>query len=167
MEGYTMPDARQDDRGVGPTLVAPASRVWRLRFDGVEALILALIFAVVVGALQLTVPRLPTRLVALLSVGGGLVGVAGLRLVRDSRAPAVGEGGSELVGARSLASLVLLGVGWFVVVVGLLGLGVVVAFLSDVKDASRAAVLIPMVPLAIGAGLVAGGLRVGRQPAQK
>jgi hypothetical protein len=143
--------------------VAPASRVWRLRFDGVEALVLALIFAVVVGVLQFAVPRLPLRLVGLLSVGAGLGGVAGLRLVRDSRAPATGQGDAQLVGARSLGALALLGVGWFVVVLGLLGLVVVVAFLSDVKEADRAAVLIPMVPLAVGAGLVAAGLRVGRR----
>jgi Glutathione S-transferase, C-terminal domain len=52
---------------------------------------------------------------------------------------------------------------WFVVVLGVLGVVVVVvAFLSDVKEADRTAILVPMVPLAVGAALVFTGLRIKR-----
>ncbi len=139
------------------------SRIWRLRFDGIEALVLALLFAVAVGGLRFAAPALPIRLVGMIGVGAGLAAVAGLRLVRDSRAQPLSEGESELVGARSLGALVLLGVGWFVVVIGVLGVVLVVAFLSDVKEADRTAILVPMVPLAVGAAMVAVGLRLKRR----
>jgi hypothetical protein len=141
--------------------------MYRLRFDGVEALILALLFAVAVGGLRYAIPGLPIRLVGLLAVGAGLVGVTGLRLVRDSRAQPADKPGAELIGARSFLSLLLLGVGWFVVVLGVLGTVVVVAFLSDVKDADRTAILVPMVPLAVGAALVFTGLRIKRVAAPR
>ncbi|MGD0525481.1 MAG: hypothetical protein ABSE49_10075 [Polyangiaceae bacterium] len=89
-------------------------------------------------------------------------GVTGLRLVRDSRAQPADKPGSELIGARSFLALLLLGTGWFVVVLGVLGVVVVVAFLSDVKEADRTAILVPMVPLAVGAALVFTGLRIKR-----
>jgi hypothetical protein len=142
--------------------VVTSRRLLSLRFDGVEALVLALLFAVVVGGLRYAVPGLPIRLAGLAGIGAGLAGVTGLRLVRTSRAqPSVTPGG-ELVGARSLVALLLLGVGWFVVVLGVLAVVVVTAFLGDVRDADRTAILVPMVPLALGAALVFGGLRIKR-----
>jgi hypothetical protein len=139
-----------------------SSRLWRLRFDGVEALVLALLFSVAAGALRFVLPVLPLRLIGMLGVGAGLAGVTALRLVRDSRALPADTPGAELVGARSLIALLLLGVGWFVVVLGVLGVLITVAFLTDVKDASRAAILIPMVPLAVGGAFVFAGLRIKR-----
>jgi len=124
-----------------------------------------LLFAVAVGGLRFAVPGLPIRVAGMIGVGAGLAGVAGLRLGRDSRAQPVGEGESELVGARSLGALVVLGVGWFVVVIGVLGVLLVVAFLSDVKEADRTAILVPMVPLAVGAAMVGAGLRLKRRRA--
>jgi len=142
--------------------VALSSRLYRLRFDGVEALVLALLFAVAVSVLRFAIPALPIRVNGLLSVGAGLAGVTVLRLVRDSRAQPADKPGSELIGARSLIALLLLGVGWFVVVLGVLGTVIIVAYLSDVKGPDPTAILIPVVPLAVGAALVVAGLRIKR-----
>ena len=76
-----------------------------------------------------------------------------------------GEGEHALMNERSLVSLLLLGVGWFVLAIAALVVFVVAAYIADPKGGDARALLVPVLPLVVGGALVYGGLRIGRKRA--
>jgi hypothetical protein len=99
-------------------------------------------------------------------------GASAIKLRRAYRKPEVDNRYVEplpVVGARSLLSGVLVGVGAFVCLAGLGGLALMIAFLTspEAKRADGVAgyLLVPIAMLAGGVGMVWIGLRRPNQPA--
>jgi hypothetical protein len=134
--------------------------IFHARFDGVEAMLFAVAFIVgVIGSGALLRRAGVATQSCAAGLGLGFASVSVLRLVRPTRAAA---GGSNKGTRRSFLSLLLLGVGWFVLVVAALLAFLVVAMLSDVGADAAPVLLLPVVPLLVGGGIVYAGLRVGR-----
>ena len=139
-------------------------KMMRFRLDGLEAMLVAVVFIASIVAMSLFHVGLPFGETAVVALAPGLGSVWILRRVRPTRAMPVGEGEHALMRARSLLSLLLLGIGWFVLLISALLAFLLAAMLSDPKAQAPAAVLLlALPPLLLGAGLVYGGLRVGRK----
>lgn len=141
----------------------PAMRA--LRLDGLEAMLCAVAFIATTTLLLLLRVTVGVRGMGLVGLGTGVATVWVLRRFRQTRArPA--EAGEHVVAARSLASLLLLGIGWFVLLIAA-GFALIAAeMLSDPKFREMEVLLLPVVPLLIGGGMVYAGLHVGRKPEQ-
>lgn len=132
-----------------------------LRLDGLEAMLCAVAFIATTTVLLLLRVALGIRGMGLVALGAGVAAVWVLRRFRPTRALAA-QDGEQVVGARSLASLLLLGIGWFVLLIAA-GFALIAAeMLSDPKFRELEVLLLPTVPLLLGSGLVYAGLRVGR-----
>ncbi len=137
---------------------------YRFRIDGVEAMLLAVVFMASIIAMSLLHVGLGPQYTAPLALAPGFASVWALRLVRPRRVLPPGEGENELMHGRSLLSLILLGVGWFVLLIAALVVLLLAAFISDPKSGAPGAVLLlALPPLLVGGALVYGGLRVGRK----
>lgn len=138
------------------------------RLDGLEAMLCAVAFIAVVTALSLlrVALRLPDVMevfegIAVLGLGSAVASVWGLRRFRPTRARAAGRG-ERVVTRRSLASLLLLGIGWFVLFIAAVFALVAAAIMSDPKFRATEVLFLPVVPLLLGGGLVYAGLRAAR-----
>jgi hypothetical protein len=135
-----------------------------IRLDGLEAMVCACAFIAATTLLLLLRIAVGVREMGMVGLGLGVGAVWVLRRFRPSRAlPA--EHGSHVVTPRSLGSLVLLGIGWFVLVIAAGFALLAGAMLSDPKFRDELQVVwLPVVPLFVGSALVYAGLRVGRGP---
>lgn len=132
-----------------------------LRLDGLEAMLCAVVFIATTTVLLLLRVTVGIREMGMVALGAGVATVWVLRRFRPTRATAAHDG-DHVVAPRSLASLLLLGVGWFVLVIAALFTVVAAAIMSDPEFRAMEALLLPVVPLLLGGGLVYAGLRMGR-----
>lgn len=137
--------------------------MYHFRLDGLEAMVFAVAFmAAVIGLMVLGLKPTQPRLLGpgALALGFGSVWV--LRRFRPTRVTPQREGENPIVGARSLGSLLLLAVGWFVLAIAALAVFIAASVLADPKFRDVSVLLIPAVPLLLGSALVYAGLRVSR-----
>jgi hypothetical protein len=127
------------------------------RFDGVEALAFA--FTFIAGMLVGHALGLALDLAGASALGVGFGATALLRRLRPSRVTN-SEGQSRIGTPRTFASLLLLGVGWFVIAIALFAAVVVAAFTAD-RGVDVLVLVAPAAPLLVGSALVYAGLRVG------
>lgn len=128
------------------------------RFDGLEAMLFALAF--MLGVLGASALGAAIDIAGAGGLGAGFAIVWLLRRLRPTRAAL--DSGSNLGTRRSFASLLLLGVGWFVLVIAAFLVVIACAILADPQARDVRALLLPIAPLLLGNVIVYAGLRVGR-----
>lgn len=135
----------------------------RFRLDGVEAMVFAVSFIVVVIAVMaLGLVWSKAHLARIPALGLGFAAVWALRRFRPTRVVPARAGDNPVAGARSLGALLLLGIGWFVLAIAALFTLIAGSMLSDPKFREASVLLLPAVPLLVGGALVYAGLRVSR-----
>ncbi len=134
-----------------------------LRLDGLEAMLCAVAFIATTTVSLLLHVALGTRELGLIALGVGVATVWALRRFRPTRARAA-QPGEHVVAPRSVASLLLLGIGWFVLLIAGLFTVIAAEIMSDPKSREMQVLLLPVLPMLLGGGLVYAGLRVGRGP---
>ena len=136
---------------------------YHFRLDGLEAMVFAVAFmAAVIGLMVLGLKPSQPRLLAPGALALGFSAVWVLRRVRPTRVATPRTGENPILDARSLGSLILLAVGWFVLAIAALAVLIAASILSDPKFRDASALLLPAVPLLVGGALVYAGLRVGK-----
>lgn len=136
----------------------------RFRFDGVEAMVFAATFIVVViGLMALGLVWTQAHLARFPALALGFGSIWVLRRFRPTRAVPTRRGENAVVSGRSFGALLLLGIGWFVLAIAALFALVAGSILSDPKFRDARVLLLPTVPLVVGSLLVWTGLRVSKQ----